>query len=135
MDGWKTWIFRMMDRFWAISFLYLCKCISSFVHNTMCHTTRLSVVVASQDDGTNGKTPLFLPSLAAATVSVVRWEVDEHMDRTTDGTSGLEARSIMTGHFWAYTTRDFLACWKKAWGTRERNGQRRTTTSIFSYKR
>lgn len=69
-------------------------------------------------------------------VSSVFWyeedEEEEHKARAIDGAMGLEASSIMMGHCWAYTTRDFLVCWRKAWGTRARNGQRRNSTSILS---
>lgn len=67
-------------------------------------------------------------------VSSVFWweEEEEQRARAIDGAMGLEASSIMMGQRWAYATRDFLVCWRKDWGTRARNGQRRTITSIVS---
>lgn len=75
------------------------------------------------------------PSLADTVSSVFWWEEKEEEEqraRAIDGAIGLEASSIMIGHRWAYATIDFLVCWKNAWGTRARNGQRRTITSIVS---
>lgn len=72
------------------------------------------------------------PSLADMVFSPFGWEGEdeEQRARAIDGAIGLEASSIITGHRWANPTREFLVCWRKAWGTRARNGQRRSNTSI-----
>lgn len=60
------------------------------------------------------------------------WEDEEQRARAIEGAIGLAASSIMMGHRWAYDTSMFFDCWKKAWGTRAKKGQRRTITSIIS---
>lgn len=67
------------------------------------------------------------PSLVGVVFSTF-WKLAE--EEQTERTSGLEARSIMTGHFTAYATKDFLACCRKVWGTRDRNGQRMMASMI-----
>lgn len=68
--------------------------------------------------------------------SVSGWEEEEEEEeqraRAIDGAIGLEASSIMMGQRWANITRELLVCWRKAWGMRARNGQRRSKTSISS---
>lgn len=64
--------------------------------------------------------------------SVFWWEDEEQRARAIERAMGFAANSIMMGHRWAYVTRDFLDCWKKAWGTLAKNGQRRTITSMIS---
>lgn len=75
-----------------------------------------------------------LPSLADILSSVFGWKGDEEDEeqraRTIIGGMGLEASSIITGHCWANPSREFLVCWRKVWGMRARNGQRRRRTSI-----
>lgn len=71
--------------------------------------------------------------MADMTSSFFGWEEEEEEEQRAlaiDGAMGLEASSIMTGHRWANTIREFLVCWRKVWGTRAINGQRRSKRSM-----
>lgn len=77
-----------------------------------------------------------IPSLADIFSSVFGWEGDEEDEeqraRAITRGMGFEASSIITGHCWANPSTEFLVCWRKVWGMRARNGQRRRRTSISS---